>query len=112
MNSTQPILEKLRQTKTDMLRVTVAFESNGKSRTALITFPEDVSHSDMILETLLPLAVGAIDSWVETSKPTRLHLKRLMELAYSSGLKQRSIKSPKTSPTKRSSRNTQKNSSH
>lgn len=80
MHSTHSIQDKLLQTKTDMLRVTVAFPSIGKSRTVLITFPEDVLRSDSTLETLAQVAVDAIGSWEETSKTTRLHFKRIMDL--------------------------------
>lgn len=108
-SSTDSILSMLEgrpQTKRDMLRVTVAFESTGKSRTVLTTFPGDISRSDSTLVTLVRAAVDAIDLWEETSRPIRLRLRKLMDLAYYKSLKGKNTKSQNTSLTKRSSKST------
>lgn len=98
-SSTLSALDKRPQITRDMFFVTVGFESLGKSLIVRTTFPEDVSRSVTTLKTLIRVVEDAIDTWVETSKPTRVFLKLATDTEYYRSLKQRSVLLRNTSPT-------------
>lgn len=88
--------------------VTVVREYCGGRVIIPTIFQEDVFLLDTMSGTVIQVVGGAIDSWVEISKPTRSGSKTNTVWVYSNSWKQKNKKSSATSPMKKRSRSTKK----